>query len=216
MTVTVLLVDDHSIVRQGLGALIDTDGDFKVAGEAADGTQAAELARVLLPGLIVLDLLMPNTDGVMLIRMLRMISSDSKLAVLTSSEDDELAFAAIEAGAHAFLLKSMAGAELLDAMRRVMDDEVVIPAAVTQRIVKMVRKIRHPDADPFAELSERELDILRTLADGASNARLADTYSISVRTVKSHVGSILSKLQLNDRTEAVAFAWKNGLVNKNE
>lgn len=216
MTVMVLLVDDHSIVRQGLGALIDTDGDFKVAGEAADGTQAAELARVLLPGLIVLDLLMPNTDGIMLIRMLRTISSDSKLAVLTSSEDDELAFAAIEAGAHAFLLKSMAGAELLDAMRRVMDDEVVIPAAVTQRIVKMVRKIRHPDADPFAELSERELDILRTLADGASNARLADTYSISVRTVKSHVGSILSKLQLNDRTEAVAFAWKNGLVKKNE
>ena len=216
MTVTVLLVDDHSIVRQGLAALIDTVGDFRVVGEAADGKQAAEMARTLMPDLIVLDLLMPNTDGVMVVRLLRTISPGSKLAVLTSSDDDELAFAAIEAGAHAFLLKSMAGAQLLDAMQRVLDDEVVIPSAITQRIVKMVRKIRQTEANPFAELSDRELDILRTLADGASNARLADTYSISVRTVKSHVGSILSKLQLNDRTEAVAFAWKNGLVKKNE
>ena len=214
MTVTVLLVDDHSIVRQGLAALIDTVGDFRVVGEAADGKQAAEMARTLMPDLIVLDLLMPNTDGVMVVRLLRTISPGSKLAVLTSSDDDELAFAAIEAGAHAFLLKSMAGAQLLDAMQRVLDDEVVIPSAITQRIVKMVRKIRHTEANPFAELSDRELDILRTLADGASNARLADTYSISVRTVKSHVGNILSKLQLNDRTEAVAFAWKNGLVKK--
>jgi NarL family two-component system response regulator LiaR len=214
MTVTVLLVDDHSIVRQGLAALIDTVGDFRVVGEAADGKQAAEMARTLMPDLIVLDLLMPNTDGVMVVRLLRTISPGSKLAVLTSSDDDELAFAAIEAGAHAFLLKSMAGAQLLDAMQRVLDDEVVIPSAITQRIVKMVRKIRQTEANPFAELSDRELDILRTLADGASNARLADTYSISVRTVKSHVGNILSKLQLNDRTEAVAFAWKNGLVKK--
>lgn len=214
MTVTVLLVDDHSIVRQGLAALIDTVGDFRVVGEAADGKQAAEMARTLMPDLIVLDLLMPNTDGVMVVRLLRTISPGSKLAVLTSSDDDELAFAAIEAGAHAFLLKSMAGAQLLDAMQRVLDDEVVIPSAITQRIVKMVRKIRQNEANPFAELSDRELDILRTLADGASNARLADTYSISVRTVKSHVGNILSKLQLNDRTEAVAFAWKNGLVKK--
>lgn len=214
MTVTVLLVDDHSIVRQGLAALIDTVGDFRVVGEAADGKQAAEMARTLMPDLIVLDLLMPNTDGVMVVRLLRTISPGSKLAVLTSSDDDELAFAAIEAGAHAFLLKSMAGAQLLDAMQRVLDDEVVIPSAITQRIVKMVRKMRQTEANPFAELSDRELDILRTLADGASNARLADTYSISVRTVKSHVGNILSKLQLNDRTEAVAFAWKNGLVKK--
>jgi len=209
---TVILVDDHSIVRQGMAALIDTDNRFVVVGQASDGTQAVEVARELMPNMIVLDLLMPNTDGIMLIRTLRTISSASRLVVLTSSEDDQLAFAAIEAGAHAFLLKSMAGDELLDAICRVADEEVVIHPAITQKIVKIVRKIRQPEANPFTSLSDRELVILRSLADGASNARLAETFSISIRTVKSHVGSILSKLHLNDRTEAVAFAWRNGLM----
>lgn len=214
MTATVLLVDDHSIVRQGMAALLAAVDGLQLVGEAADGREALDRVRDLAPDLVMLDLLMPNTDGVALIRSLRMLSPSSRLAVLTSSDDDELAFAAIEAGAHAFLLKSMTGDELLAAIERVLADEVVIHPAITQRILRVVRTIRQPEANAFAALSERELAVLRVLADGASNARVADTLSISITTVKTHVGSILSKLHLGDRTEAVAFAWRHGLMNQ--
>lgn len=213
MKSTVLLVDDHSIVRQGMATLLGCSSDLAIVAEAGDGQEAVDLARAHLPDLIMLDLLMPNTDGPTVIRSLRTVSPCSRIAVLTSSSEDETAFAAIEAGAQAFLLKSMSGAELFDAIGRVMADEVVIHPSITRRILRMVRTIRQPDANPFAELSERELDVLRVLADGASNARLADTLSISIKTVKFHIGNILSKLHLTDRTEAVAFAWRNGLMN---
>lgn len=209
---SVLLVDDHDIVRQGMAALLGTTGHLRIVGEAGDGRQAIALARELAPDLVIIDLLMPGMDGVTAIRSLRTVSPGSALAVLTSSEDEELAFAAIEAGARAFLLKSMSGGEILQAIRRVLDDEVVIHPTITQGILKVVRQIRRPAANPFGVLSERELEVLRALADGASNARLAETLSISVKTVKSHIGSILSKLHLADRTEAVAFAWRHGLM----
>lgn len=214
MSATVLLVDDHSIVRQGMAALLAAVDELELVGEAGDGRTAMEVARTLAPDLVVLDLLMPDTDGVALVRALRLISPQSRLAVLTSSDDDELAFAAIEAGAHAFLLKSMTGDELLAAIERVLADEVVIHPAITQRILRVVRTIRQPEANVFAALSDRELDVLRVLAGGASNARVADTLSISITTVKTHVGSILSKLHLGDRTEAVAFAWRHGLMSR--
>jgi len=214
MTSSVLLVDDHDIVRQGMAALLGTTGDFAIIGEAGDGKAAIELARDLAPDLIMLDLLMPGMDGVTAIRSLRTVCPGSKVVILTSSEDDDLAFSAIESGAQGFLLKSMSGTELLEAIRRVVADEVVIHPSITQRIVKAVRTIRQPELNPFAPLSERELDILRVLAEGASNARLAETFSISVKTVKSHVSSILSKLHLADRTEAVAFAWRHGLMSE--
>ncbi|MHA4867211.1 response regulator [Duganella sp. PWIR1] len=213
MTSSVLLVDDHDIVRQGMAALLGTTGDFAIIGEAGDGKGAIELARDLAPDLIMLDLLMPGMDSVTAIRSLRTVSPSSKVVILTSSEDDDLAFSAIESGAHGFLLKSMSGTELLQAIRRIVCDEVVIHPAITQRILKAVRTIRQPEVNPFAPLSDRELDILRVLAEGASNARLAETFSISVKTIKSHVSSILSKLHLADRTEAVAFAWRHGLMN---
>ena len=213
MTATVILVDDHSIVRQGMAALLAAVEGLEMVGEAADGQEALNGVRRLAPDLVMLDLLMLNTDGVALIRSLRLISPSSRLVVLTLSDDDELAFAAIEAGAHAFLLKSMTGDELLAAIERVLSDEVVIHPAITQRILRVVRTIRQPEINVFAALSQRELAMLRVLADGASNARIAATLSISVTTVKTHIGSILSKLHLSDRTEAVAFAWRHGLVN---
>lgn len=215
MTSTVLLVDDHDIVRQGLAALCATTADFRVVGEACDGRQAVDAARTLMPDLIVLDLVMPQVDGVTAIRSLRTVSPSSKVAVLTSSEDEEMAFSAIEFGAHGFLLKSMSGLDLLQAFRRIVDDEVVIHPTITQKVLTVVRRIRQPESNPFAGLSERELDVLRALADGASNARLAEMLNISVKTVKSHIGNILSKLYLTDRTEAVAYAWRHGLMREN-
>lgn len=212
MTTRVLLVDDHAIVRQGLRGLLELDGSFAVVGEAADGAAAIALARELQPQLVVMDLLMAGVDGVAAIRAIHSGSPHSHIAVLTSSEEDELSFAAIEAGAQSFMLKSMLGDELLTTLRRVTAGESVIHASVARRILQLVRQARTPRQDPFAELTERELQVLRELAEGGSNARIASALHISEKTVKSHVGSLLAKLQLSDRTEAVAFAWREGLV----
>jgi DNA-binding NarL/FixJ family response regulator len=214
MTTRVLLVDDHAIVRQGLRGLLELDGSFAVVGEAADGAAAIALARELQPQLVVMDLLMAGVDGVAAIRAIRSGSPHSHIAVLTSSEEDELSFAAIEAGAQSFLLKSMLGDELLTTLRRVAAGESVIHAGVARRILQLVRQARTPRQDPFAELTERELQVLRELAEGGSNARIASALHISEKTVKSHIGSLLAKLQLGDRTEAVAFAWREGLVKR--
>lgn len=212
MTSTILLVDDHAIVRHGLAALLGATNDLVVVADTGDGSQAIALARQWRPQLILVDLLMPGMDGVATITSLRTANPSSRIAVLTSSEDEHLAFAAIEAGAHSFLLKSMSGAELLQAVRQILRDEVVIHPVVARLVLEAVRRIKQPALNPFADLSARELAVLRTLAGGASNAKLGEMLDISEKTVKSHISSILSKLSLSDRTEAVAFAWRNGLM----
>lgn len=216
MTSTILFVDDHAIVRHGLSALVGTTADLISVGEADNGQQAIDLARTLQPDLVVMDLLMPGMDGVSALRPLQAASPASRIAILTSSEDNELACAALAAGAHSFLLKSMSGGELLGAIRRVLSGEVVIHPAITRSMLDLIKRTRQASPAPYAVLSQRELDVLRTLARGASNARLAESLSISVKTVKTHVGSILAKLGLSDRTEAVAFAWRHGLMRGDE
>jgi len=211
-TYSVLVVDDHDIVRQGLSTLFGATADLAVVGEAGDGQAAIDAACRLRPDLIMMDLLMPGVDGVTAIRSLRTACPDAKLAVLTSCEDEDMAFAAVEAGSHAFLLKSMVAAELLQAVRRIMAGEVVIHPSITHRLLGAMRRMKQPQLSPFAALSERELGVLRALAHGASNSGLADSLGISEKTVKSHVGSILAKLQLGGRTEAVAYAWRHGLM----
>lgn len=212
MTSSVLLVDDHALVRHGLASLLATTHDFAVVGEAADGALASQRVTELAPDIVVIDLLMPGVNGVSAIRAIRAASPGTTLVVLTSVEEGPMALAAIEAGAHAFLLKSMSGDELLAALRRTVQGEVYIHPVVARTLLHAVRERRHPVVDPFAELTTRELDVLKALGDGASNARLGDLLSISEKTVKSHIGNILAKLRLADRTEAVAFAWRNGLM----
>jgi two-component system, NarL family, response regulator LiaR len=212
MEYSVLLVDDHAIVREGLASLLAMAGDFELVGEAGEGALAIELARELVPDLVVLDLLMPGMDGVTTIRALRTVSPRSQIAVLTSTEDEDLAFSAIEAGAQSFLLKSMSGDALLDTLRRIVRGEAVIHSSIAHGILRAVRNVRKREADPFAALTERELDVLRALAEGASNSRIAKTLNITENTVKSHVSNVLAKLHLTDRTEAVAFAWRQGLL----
>ena len=212
MKATILLIDDHEIVRHGLAGLLGATEDLAVVGDTGDGRHAIELACARAPQLILVDLLMPGIDGVAAIKLLRTASPASRIAVLTSSEDEDLAFAAIEAGAHSFLLKSMSGVELLRAIRQILRDEVVIHPVIARQVMEAVRRIRQPVIDPFAGLSVRELDVLRALAAGASNARMAQMLDITDKTVKSHMSSILSKLALSDRTEAVAYAWRHGLM----
>ncbi|WP_144149293.1 response regulator [Paraburkholderia sp. BCC1884] len=212
MKFTVLLVDDHAVVRRGLVNILAMTDDFTVVGEAGDGAHAVELAREHQADLIMLDLLMAGMDAVTTIRALRLASPNSQIAVLTSSDDDNLAFAAIEAGAQSFLLKSMSGDALLETMRRIVDGEAVIHSDIAHRILRSVRSAREPEADPFVLLTQRELDVLRALAEGSSNGRIAAMLTISESTVKTHVGNVLAKLNLHDRTQAVAFAWRHGLV----
>lgn len=212
MTVSVLLVDDHEVVRQGLRGLISLTDDFEVVGEAADGLEALKLAEELVPDMIIMDLLMPEMDGVAAIKALKAISPRSQITVLTSSEHDELAFSAIEAGAQSFLLKSMLGDELLNTLKRIAGGEDIIHPFVAKRILHLARSARAPRPNPFAALTERELEVLKALAEGNSNARIAQALHISEKTVKSHLSNVLGKLQLADRTEAVAFAWRQGLL----
>lgn len=214
--ISVVLVDDHAIVRQGLNSLLGTTPDFEVVGEAGDGTGAIQAARELKPDIVIIDLLMPGTNGVTAIRAIRQSSPHTIVAVLTSSEDVEFALASIEAGAHAFFLKSMSGDELLAGLRRLQYDDIVIPPLLARHLRQAADHATARRSDPFANLTERELEVLRALANGASNARLAQLLAISEKTVKSHIGNILAKLELSDRTEAVAFAWRNGLMKGTE
>jgi len=212
MTVTVLLVDDHAIVREGLRSLLVLSDEFDVVGEAGDGDRAIELAREFVPDLVVLDLLMPGMDGAAATRGIRGASPRSHIVVLTSSDDDELAFSAIEAGAQSFLLKNLPGAALLSALRDAARGEAIVHPFIARRILDLTRRARQPTPSPFDLLTERELDVLRRLAEGGSNARIAATLGITDKTVKSHLGNVLAKLHLADRTEAVAFAWREGLM----
>jgi len=212
MTTSIMLVDDHAVVREGLRSLLELSGDYQVVAETGAGAEAAGLARELRPQVILMDLIMPGQDGVTTIREVRAVSPDSHIAVLTSSEDDELAFSALEAGARSFLLKSMFGDDLLATIGRIARGEAVIHPFIAAKVLKVLRTGPNPVPSPFAVLTERELEVLKELAQGASNARIAEKLFISEKTVKTHISNILGKLQLNDRTEAVAFAWRQGLV----
>lgn len=208
---TIMLIDDHAIVREGLASLLSIGGDFGLIIQATDGAHAASLIDTLQPDLIVTDLLMPGMTGPDTIRMLNMRSPASHIIVLTSSDDDVLAFDALKAGARSFLVKSMSGEEILTSMKQIAAGNDIIHPVISSRILKMSLR---GDAclTPFDLLTPREIDVLTELAQGASNARIALALNITERTVKSHIGNVLSKLNLTDRTEAVAFAWRNGLM----
>lgn len=212
MKTTVLIADDHAIVREGIRSLLETTEDFEVVGEASDGQQAVALTLARAPAMIILDLMMPGSSGASVIATLTRECPGSRIVVLSSTEDDDLAFSAIEAGAHSFLVKTMLGDELIDTLRRVARGEAVIHPKIARRVLTVVRRVNTPHVDPFEPLSDRERAVLQELAKGRSNNRIAETLHISEKTVKTHVSSVLAKLQLSDRTEAVAFAWREGLM----
>lgn len=213
---TLLVADDHAVVREGIRSLLRLAPGFVVVAEADDGEDAVALARMHVPDVVLLDLMMPGMGGVAATRGIRMASPRSHIIVLTSSDDDELAFAAIEAGAQSFLPKSTRGEVLLQAIRCAAIGDSTLHPAIARRILDAMQRGRRPAADPFAGLTERELDVLRRLAEGGSNARIATHLSISEKTVKAHLSNLMSKLQVTDRTQAVAFAWREGLMRRKE
>lgn len=214
--IRMILVDDHNMVRMGLKAYLSTLPDIQVVGEAGTGEEAVRLAAELSPDVVLMDLLMPGMDGVEATRQIKQISPHTQVIVLTSYHEDEHIFPAIRAGALSYVLKDIDPDELADAIRRANAGEAVINPRVAARVVKELHSRREEAVNPFSELTNREMDVLRQIAAGKSNKEIASALVISEKTVKTHITNILSKLHLSDRTQAAVFAWHEGIVRRNQ
>jgi two-component system, NarL family, response regulator LiaR len=211
--VTVGLVDDHAIIRQGVRAFMEIQGDLNIVGEAGSGEEAVRLCQEHAPDVLLMDLVMPGMDGVEATRQVKAVSPRTQVIILTSYHDDEHILPAMKAGALSYLLKDVDPAELVKAVRKAARGEVVLHPRVAAQVVQALHGVTRPGAaNPLADLSEREMEVLRLVANGLSNTGIADQLCISEKTVKSHVSNILSKLQLADRTQAAVFAWRQGVM----
>jgi NarL family two-component system response regulator LiaR len=213
-SISVLLVDDHAMVRQGVRAFLVTQPDISVVGEAGSGEQAVKLSAQYIPDVILMDLIMPDMDGVEATRRVKQVSPRSQVVVLTSYHEDEHIFPALKAGALSYILKDISAQELAAAVRKAAAGEAVLHPRVAARVIKELQGRRAESVNPFTELSERELEVLKLIADGMSNAEIAAKLVLSEKTIKGHVSNILSKLHLVDRTQAAVYAWREGVVRK--
>ena len=212
--ISILIVDDHSVVRQGVRAFLEAQADLSVIGEAESGERAIQLAQQYLPDVVLMDLLMPGMNGVEATRQVKRVSPRSQVIVLTSYYEDENIFPALRAGALSYTLKDIHPTELVEAVRKAARGELVLHPRVASRVVQSVRELKPAVPAAFAELTERELDVLRLIAEGESNAMIAARLVLSEKTVKGHVSNILSKLHIEDRTQAAVFAWAQGLMER--
>ena len=214
--ISILIVDDHEVVRKGIRSYLETVKDFQVIGEAASGEEALKLVSDYIPDIVLLDLMMPGMDGVETTRRIKHISPRSNVVVLTSFHEDAHIFPALKAGAISYILKDMKMEKLVDALRRAANKEVTLHPLVAARVLQNLRSENGEEQPLFTELTERELDVLRLIANGMTNSQIAEKLVISEYTVKGHVSNILSKLHLADRTQVAVYAWQQGLVSKDQ
>jgi NarL family two-component system response regulator LiaR len=212
--ITVLIVDDHAVVRRGIRALLEAEGDCVVVGEASSGGEAVLLAADLVPDVVLMDLVMPAMDGVEATRLLKQRSPYSQVIVLTSYHQDEHIFPAIRAGALSYLLKGVGLDELTEAVRKAARGEATLHPHVAARLVQELKGASQETSTLYQTLSQREREVLRLIAEGLSNAQIAERLVIAERTVKSHINNILSKLHLADRTQVAIFAWRSGIMDR--
>ncbi|EFO80488.1 two component transcriptional regulator, LuxR family [Oscillochloris trichoides DG-6] len=210
-TITVMLIDDHRVVRQGLRDFLELQGDIEVVGEASSGAEGVQLARDLLPDIVLMDLVMPGIDGVETTRQIKTVSPSSKVIVLTSFSDDNKVFPAIKAGAISYLLKDISPEELAHAIRAAQRNEAVLHPEVAAKLMQEFSAPRSSETT-VDQLTPREMDVLRLVAKGMSNKEIADTLVISEKTTKTHLSNILSKLHLADRTQVAIYALRKRLV----
>jgi NarL family two-component system response regulator LiaR len=203
-------------VRQGVRAALEAREAFTVVGEAESGTEAVRRVADVVPDVVLMDLLMPDMDGIEATRQIKRLSPRTQVVVLTSHHDDDHIFPALRAGAISYLLKSVKMDELADAVRRAAQGEATLHPRVAARVIHELQGTqRERDTlNPFAELTDRELEILKLIATGMTNQELTAHLVISEHTVKGHVSNILSKLHLADRTQAAVFAWREGVVRR--
>ncbi|MCA9986567.1 MAG: response regulator transcription factor [Anaerolineales bacterium] len=212
--ITVILIDDHRMVRQGVRAFLETQPDIHVVAEADTGEEGVQMVRDHAPDVVLMDLIMPGMDGVEATRSVKEVSPRTQVIVLTSYHQDEHIFPAIRAGALSYLLKDVGPEALADAVRQASHGEAVLHPRIAARVVQEIHGSREDAVNAFSELSERELEVLRLIAAGHSNREIAELLFISEKTVKSHVSNILGKLHLADRTQAAVYAWREGIVRR--
>ncbi len=211
-TIRLLIVDDHPIVRMGLHTLLESEPDMRVVGEAGSATETLAMASRLRPDVILLDIRLPDRSGLTVCREIRQRWPKIQVLVLTSYADEDLVYKAIEAGAAGYVLKTLGITELLQAIRSVTRGDGALDPKVTKRVLERVREAeRQSRLDAFQELSERELEVLALVAQGKTNAEIARELTLSEKTVRNHVSTILSKLGLSNRIEAATYAVRNNI-----
>jgi NarL family two-component system response regulator LiaR len=215
-TISVMIVDDHEMVRNGAKGYLEAQDGIEVVAEAESGEGAVQLAREVIPDVVLMDLLMPGMDGVEATRKVKDISPRTQIIVLTSYHQDEHIFPALQAGAISYLLKDVKAGELVEAIRRAAKGEATLHPRVAARVIRQFRDGEPTRRSLFTDLTEREMEVLGLIAKGHTNQRIAKDLVISVGTVKGHVSNILSKLQLADRTQAAVYAWQEGLVQRKQ
>ena len=214
--IRILLCDDHAMFRQGLRSILETETSFRVIGEAATGREAVRYALETRPDVIIMDIQMPELDGVAAAKAILAEQLDAKVIILTMYRQDTYVFEAIKVGARGYLLKDADANDLIDAIKRVADDETLLNAEIAASILNEFKKVKeelpeHPD-HKLSELTEREAAILRFLAQGASNQEIAEALEVSEKTVRNRLSEIFSKLRLNNRTQAALYALREGIA----
>ncbi len=212
--ITVMIVDDHEMVRQGASGYLEAQPDITVVAEAESGEEAIRLAREHVPDVVLMDLVMPGMDGVQATRKVKDISPRTQIIVLTSYHQDEHIFPALQAGAISYLLKDVKAKELVQAIHRAAQGEATLHPKVAARVIQEFHSGAADKSSPFSILTEREMQVLKLIAKGHTNSRIAEELVITVGTVKGHVSNILGKLHLADRTQAAVYAWQQGIVRR--
>ncbi|MDX3111032.1 response regulator transcription factor [Nonomuraea angiospora] len=213
--ISVLIADDHAMVRGGFAALLSAQPDVRVVGEAADGLEAVAMAKRTRPDVALMDVRMPNLDGLEATRRVIASVPGTRVVILTTFDVDDYVYTALRIGASGFLLKDAPPADLVNAVRVVAGGEALLAPSVTRRLIEEFagrQSIDEREALRLNALTPREIDVLRLIAEGQSNADIARSLTIAEETVKSHVGRILGKLHLRDRAQAVVLAYESGLV----
>lgn len=212
---SILIADDHEVVRNGIRSYLETITDFHVVGEASSGEEALSLVAELIPDIVLLDLIMPGMDGIETTRRVKQTSPRTQVVVLTSYHEDVHIFPALKAGAISYILKDMKMEKLVDVLHRAVQGEVTLHPRVAARVLQNIRGENGEEQPLFTELTDRETDVLKLIAGGLTNSQIAEKLVISENTVKGHVSNILSKLHLADRTQVAVYAWQQGIVNRN-
>lgn len=209
--IRILIVDDHAVVREGLSALIKTEPAMELVGEAADGGEAVQKAQSLQPDVILLDLVMPQKDGIYAIKEIKRLKLAARILVLTSFAEDELLFPAIKAGALGYMLKDSSARDLLQAIREVYNGQSSLHPLIAR---KLVGELQQESRDLLIEepLTEREFEIMVLVAQGLPNQEIANRLVLSERTVRTHMTNILSKLHLSNRTQVALYAMRHGIL----